>query len=346
MGFNSQSGTLGFKTQAAAGTYLDPGAVAPNQGVFVRYTSGSFEVNRELMIPDPEIGGNRDIPDANLGPVSFTGSFDMYLRSESLATLLRGVCGASTTSGSALTGYTHTITPANTLPWVSVEENIGSDVAAEAWETFRYTDAKINTFHMECDANSYLTGSADLIAITQLADTTPTAAGVRRTDTSPLLVGTNITVTYNGLTLPAKSFSLDINNNIEDDDFRLGSLFLGGLVEKRREMTMGLTIRPEDSVLWKSAVYGSAGASAPVGGAASKQQTVITISSYEDIPGANAGVKYQTVVTVPKAAIVPFNTGPSGDDVLENELELRALRPDPGVALATFAVRNSFATVA
>lgn len=344
--FSSQTGILGFKTQAAKGTYADPGAATPNQGVYLRYKSGAIMTNRELLVPDPEIGANRDIPDANLGAVSYSGEYEMYLRSESLATLLKGVLGAASSAGSAPAGYTHTITPADRLPWLSVEESIGSEVTADAWESFHYTDFKVNTFHMEAEANGYLSGTVGLIGLTQLADITTTLVADRRTDTSPLLVGTNILVTYNGIQLPAKSFSLDVNNNLEDDDFRLGSLFLGGLQEKRRELTMGVTIRPEDDLLWKQAVLGSSVASAPVGGSALKQQTVITITSYEDIPGATSGVKYVTTLTVPKSAIVPFQATPSGDDVIEHDLEIRALRPDPTVNLITATVKNSYATVA
>lgn len=341
MGFSSQSGNIGIRTQASKGVYADPGAVAPNQGVFVKFTSGSLGGNRELLVPDPEIGGNRDVPDAALGPVSYSGDFDLYLRNEFMATALKGVLGSAATAGSALLGYTHTITPADTLPWLSVEENI-----AGSYENFRYTDSLINTFHMEAEAGGYLTGTAGLLALTQAADTAPSASGVQRWDNAPLIVGTNITVTYNAVQLPAKSFSLDINNNIEDDDFRLGSLTLGDLTPKRREITMGVTVRPNDSALWKQAMYGSPSASAPVGGAALKQQVVITITSYEDIPGANAGVKYATVITVPSAALVPFSVEPSGDDVLEHDIEIRALRPNPATAIMTATVKNSFATVA
>lgn len=31
MGFNSQSGHVGFRTQASKGTYADPGATAPTR---------------------------------------------------------------------------------------------------------------------------------------------------------------------------------------------------------------------------------------------------------------------------------------------------------------------------
>lgn len=341
MGFNSQSGHVGLRTQASKGSYADPGAAAPDQGVFMRRRGGALGANRELLIPDPEIGGNRDIPDAYLGAVGYSGEYDFYCRPESFATLAYGAFGAVVESGAAGTGFLHTITPADTIPWLSVEERIGNGL-----ECFRYTDAKVNTLHLEAEANGYLQGTVGLIALSQLAGATPTIDADKRWDTAPMMVGTNIVVTYNGVDLKAKSFSLDVNNNLEDDDFRLGSLTLGDAVEKRRELTMGVTIRPEDATLWRQATYGSSAATSPIGGAAVKEQAVVTITSYEDIPGANVGVKYVMTFTVPKATIKPFRMDTSGDDVIQHDLEIQALRPLAGTALVTTTVLNSYATVA
>lgn len=339
MGYMSQAGHIGLKTQAAKGAYLDPGAVAPNQGVFIRTRNGSMSGDRELLIPDPEIGGNRDVPDAQFGGIAYSGEFDIYPRMESLAFLFKMAFGASTPSGAANTGYTHTSSPTDTpLPWVSLEEKV-----ADSYEVFGYTDCKLNSLHLEADANGYLMGTLGLIGLTQ-ATVTPTDVANQRIDTSPLLVGTNISVEWNGAALPAKSFSFDITNNIEDDDFRLGSFFLGGLVEKRRDITMGVTIRPEDHDLWRTAMWGSAGATAP-GGLTHKDDVVITISSYEDIAGADPGEKYEAVITVPQAIIAPFKVEPSGDDVIEHDLEIRAVRPNPATPILTTTVKNSYATI-
>lgn len=341
MGFSSQAGVVGFKTQDVKGTYKDPGAVAPDQGVFMRIRSGALGGNRELMIPDPEIGGNRDIPDAQLGPINFTGEYDFYGRMESLASLLYGVLGTKAApTGTTATGFTHAITPVDgaSLPWFSVEETI-----AGSYEKFKYTDVKINTFHLEADANGYLMGTAGMIGLKQ--ELLGVATATPRWDTSPLVVGTNILVKWNGVNLPAKSFSLDVNNNIEDDDFRLGSLFLGDAVEKRREITMGVTIRPNDSALWRTAMWGGPAATVP-GGQSFKDDVQIVILTYEDIPGANAGVKYSLTIDVPSAAIQPFSVDPSGDDVLEHDLEIQALRPNPATPILTATIKNSYATVA
>jgi hypothetical protein len=340
MGFFSQGGHVGLRTQTTKGAYVDPGATAPNQGVFIRTRSGALGGNRELLIPDPEIGGHRDIPDAQLGPISFSGEYDFYARMESTAFLLKCALGGSSVTGSGAAGYTHTIPAADgALPWVSVEERI-----ANGYEAFEYTDAKVNTLHLEADANGYLMGTAGMIALNQALEAAPTAAGSQRQDTSPLLVGTNIAVQWNGANLPAKSFSFDINNNLEDDDFRMGSLFLGDLVEKRREITAGVTIRPNDSALWRTAMWGGPAATVPLG-QSFKDDLIIHVTSYEDIPGATAGVKYDMAITIPAAVLNPFNLDPSGDDVLEHDVEITAVRPAVGTPIVTAVVKNSYATL-
>jgi hypothetical protein len=341
MGFMSQAGHVGVKTQAVKGTYLSPGAVAPNQGVFIFFRSGALGGNRELLIPDPEIGGSRDIPDAQLGPISYSGEYDFYARMESLATWMKGALGTSIVSGTAPTGFLHTITPAaTTIPWLSVEEKI-----ADGYEAFRYTDAKVNTLHLEADANGYLMGTVGLIALEQELEASPTIIANQRLDSSPLLVGTNVCVRWGGVDLPAKSFSLDINNNLEDDDYRLCGFFLGDLVEKRREITASVTIRPQDSALWRTAMWGSPVATAPLG-QSFKDDVEIEVETYEDIPGATAGIKYNMTITIPQAAIAPFSLDPSGDDVIEHDIEIRALRPSLATPVATVTILNSYPTIA
>lgn len=339
MGFSSQAGYVGFKTQAVKGTYLNPGAVAPNQGVFMRTRSGSLSGDRELLVPDPEIGGNRDVPDAQLGPIAFSGEFDFYARMESLAFLLKSALGAVVTSGTALLGYSHAVGTANAVPWISVEEDV-----AGGYTQFQYTDVVVNTLHFEADANGYVQGTVGLIGLKQEALAVPTASGARRTDTSPLLVGTNAVFQYNGVNLPAKAFSMDINNNFEDDDFRLGSLFLGNLVPKRREVTLTATIRPDDSTLWKQAVWGAPAATQPLG-LSTKDDISLVVSTYEDIPGATAPQPYTWTTVAPSVIIEPFDVDPSGDDVLEHDINMRVVRPNPAVDLLTSTVKNSYATV-
>lgn len=336
MGYSSQSGQVLFRTQSVAGTFpADFGAA--HRAMKLR--SGSLGPSRDLLITDPEIGGGRDTTDAYLGAVSWSGDYEFYARLESITTLLKGVLGeAASVTTTGVT--THTITPTDsaTLPFIGIEEKIGSGL-----ETFRYTDAVVNTFHLEAEANGYLMGTAGLIAKRQVAGVIPTAAPTW--DDSPLTVGTNITITLGGVSLPAKSFGLDINNNFEDDDFRLGSFFLGDLTAKSREINGSVAIRPENSALWRRAVYGSPVATGP-GGTIVKDELEIVATTYEDIDGGTPATKSSITVTIPQIALEPFGLEPSGDDIIENDISWRALRPVAANDIIEVVVVNGAADIA
>ena len=335
----SQEGFIGFRTQAAINTYVDPGAVvgvatgAPHDGHFMKIRSGALAGNRELIVPDPEIGGNRDIPDAALGPIAFSGEYEAYNRFEAIGTLLNA-CLGTTSTGVAGTTWdvdlvgTHTITPidvAANVPYLSVEEQIGA-----GWETFNYTDARVNTMHFEGDPDGYVLCNAGFIALTQTASNTPTAAPVF--DDSPLSVGAEVTVTWNSVAACAKNFTIDFNNNIEDDDFCLGSSTLQNLTPKRREITAGFSLRDDDSTdFWREAVYGDSAATSPQDGQTVKRELIIDIVSGGFVPGT--AVPYSLKFTFPSATITPFEVAPSGDDVLENAFEVQVFRPTATAAV-------------
>jgi len=450
MGFSSQAGHVAFRTQSAPDTFP---ADFVASSIAMRLRTGSLTTNRELLIPDPEIGGGRDIADAYLGAVSWSGDYEMYPRLRSLPTLLRAVLGTAvvgpagtqevntitatgtvtggtftitynsqttatiawnasasdvqaalealsnvapgdvivtggpfpdaplvitfggtlnglptgapvtvttagltgttpgasvtrTTTGASVTGsgYLHTIIPsdASQLPFLGIEERIGAGL-----EVFHYTDAVVNTFHMEADANGYLMATAGIIARKQEAGVTPlTPAQVAaKIDETAMIVGTNITVTYNGVTLAAKSFNFDITNNFEDDDYRLGSFFLGDLTPKRREATVGVTVREANSNLWRQASYGSSAATTP-GGLITKNGLVITMATYEALPGVTPTSTYMLTLSFPKAAIQPYTLDVSGDDIIESDITFQILRPESYRPLMYAYVQSDRNTIA
>jgi Phage tail tube protein len=336
MGFSSQSGQVLFNTQGAPGVF--PADFA-TKAVAMKLRSGSLGPNRDLLVTDPEIGGGRDTVDAYLGAASWAGDYEFYVRLEAVTTLLKGCLGTNdTTADSPVVGANkHLITPSDSasLPLIAIEEKIGSGL-----ETYQYVDGVVNTLHFESDANGFFMGTVGLIAKQQTAGVTPTATP--DWDDSALIVGTNIGITYGGVTLPAKSFSLDINNNFEDDDFRLGSFYLGDLTAKQREVNGSFSIRPADSTLWRQAVYGASGLTA-VGGLTTKAQLVITATTYENVTGTTKG---KMTITIPKVALEPYALEPSGDDVIENDISWRAVRPAAATGIAEVEVINGAAAVA
>lgn len=337
MGFSSQSGQVILRTQAVQGTYQADTGTA---GIAMKLRGGSLGPNRELLIPDAEIGGGRDVVDAYLGAVSFAGDYEFYARMDSLPTLLYAALGSAAAPVTATGVTTHTITPLDlgTLPYLSIEENIGGNM-----ETFQYYDCVVNTLHLEADANGYLMGTVGIIGARQSAGHTKTATPVW--DNTPMIVGTNVSLTYNAVSLPAKSFTLDINNNFEDDDFRLGSFYIGDLTAKRREVTASFSIRESDSAFWRQATYGVSSATEP-GGIPTKNQLVVNAATYEDIPAGTPATTYSMNLTIPKFMLRPYSLDPSGDDIIENDVEGQALRPEPGTPLMTAVLTTGKAEIA
>jgi hypothetical protein len=337
MGFSSQSGQVILRSQAVQGTYQADTGTA---GVGVKIRGGSLGPSRELLIPDPEIGGGRDVVDAYLGAVSWSGDYEFYARVDALTTLLKACLGTAAAPNTTTGVTTHSITPSDLgqLPYLSIEENVGGNL-----ETFRYHDCVVNTLHLEADANGYLMGTAGLIGARQTAGATKTATPLW--DNTPMIVGTNVTVTYQGVTLPAKSFSLDINNNFEDDDFRLGSFYIGDLTAKRREITASFGIRESSSALWRQATYGVSSATEP-GGLTTKDALVISCQTYEEVDGGTPSTPYGIEITIPKFILSPYSLDPSGDDVIENDVEGQAVRPDTAASIMTAVVTTGAAAIA
>lgn len=334
MGFTSQSGQVIIGRQTAGGSPVADADLLTD-GLGLRLRSGSLAGNRDLLTTDPEIGGGRDTTDAYLGGVVFSGEYDLYARMNTIPFFLEGVLGVgASAAGTASGSFKHTITPTDgQLDFYTVYEEISSNLAR-----FKYSDAVFNTFHLESDANGFLTMTAGLIA--RLATpNTPDVEAEEILDNTQLIVGSNVLIKYDGITLPAKSFSLDIGNNVEDDNFYLGSLFVGDLTAKSREITLSANLRHEDASYMKQALLGSATAT-QFGGITTKKPLTIECASYEDIPGAAIGTKYKIVITLPTVAFEPFAFEPSGDDAIESEVSMRALRPVPGTPIITVEVTN------
>lgn len=339
MGFSSQAGRVLFRTQASQGVFP---ADFEAEHIAMKLRSGSLGPNRELLVTDPEIGGGRDTVDAYLGAVSWSGDYEFYARPNAITTLIAACLGESATALEGTAGaWKHTLSPSDsaTLPFLGIEEIIGGSM-----EKYHYTDAVVNTFHLEAEANGYLMGSAGLIAARQQAGITEVDPGDVTWDDGNLIVGTNITVTYNSVQLPAKSFSFDINNNFEDDDFRLGSFYLGDLTAKSREITGSFGIRPNNSDLWRKAVYGTTAATQP-GGLTGKSPLVIDCVTYEDIPGSDPLIKSRIRSTWNNIVLEPYALEPSGDDIIENDISWRAVRPSPGTPVGIIEVFNGMETI-
>jgi Phage tail tube protein len=236
---------------------------------------------------------------------------------------------------------THIITCADILPWLTVEERLGPSAAA--FESYQYKDAKVDTLHIEADASGFVMGSANLFALSQTSGFSAQANPAW--DTTPMMVGGEVVVSFGGATLPANNFSFDLNNNIEKDNFVLGSVFASDATEKRRELKVTCSYRPSDSTLWKAAMYGSSALTSPVAGPAYQGAASVKFTTYETIGDVVAGTPFSVLFEFPNVVITPYKLSPSGDDVLSNDLEFTIIRPDAAVSPVTITVVDDLATV-
>lgn len=354
----SQEGHIGVKLQTDqtgtadhATAYDDPGAAGtggePHAGHFFKITSSGLSGSRELLIPDPEIGGSRDIQDARLGPISFAGDVEFYTRFDSVGSLIHYALGATTSTPSGTTfdvdmDGSHATTPvdaAASLPYFSIEEQVGA-----GYETFNYSNARVSALSLTADADGYCMGTMGVIAQYQDADNSATSTPTF--DPSPLIAGVDITVKWDGVAsgdaVAARDFSFELNNGIEDDVYQLGSPYVSSLTPKRREINLGFTLRPDDAnEYWQEAVYGAVGAT-PGSASAVKKVCQIELTSNVNTPASNA---YSITINVPNATIRPFTIDPSGDDVLEHTFEIIAFRPSLASPAVTITTNNRYPAI-
>lgn len=336
MGFSSQSGQVIVRSQTTEGI---PESDLGTAGVAVRLRSGSIGLDRDTLTLDPEIGGGRDTGNAYLGPGKYAGDYEMYPRFESIGTfLLAGLGSVDTVTTAGLS--THTFTPVDgQLPFMTVYEEI-----SQAFERYLYTDAVVNTLHFEADANGLMQATAGMIARDReigVAD----IDGASLFDTTDTGTGSSVLLTYKGIDLKPKSFSWDLANNFEDDDFRLGSFIVADLTAKEREITGSVSIRHKDALLLRQAALGSPTAT-EIGGLTTKEEMVIELRSYQPISGVTPVTPHSLKFTMPYVMFSPASPSPSGSDVLENDLEFTALRIDPAQPIMTAVLKNGVPEIA
>lgn len=332
--YMAQSGYVGTARQTASGTYVTPTK-------FLYVTEASITANSDLIIPDPEIGGGRDIIDGSVQPgtIDWTGSLNFYVRPESIGHLILGATGAVTSSGLAgiAGGYGHTFTFENDLIPFSIEKRVGDGL-----DVVGFNDVKMNTFHIESAVNELVTGSVDVIAAGAVAGKTATATSF---ETSPIMTFAGGQVVLDGGAISVRSVSMDINNNIADDDYRIGSRTLQSMVEKRREMTASLEIVPTDNETFRKSVYGGSSATT-----ASGLQTAfggalfLRFQTAAFIPGSST-VNYQLDINFPKAMFRISDFDGSGDDMITQTLDMIVV-DTTSATVGTVVLRNTTANYA
>jgi hypothetical protein len=320
MSYTAQEGHVGLALQGAEGVYDEATQ-------FLYVTEISLEPDDNLIVPDPEIGTGRDITEAYPGGIKWSGSISFNLRPEALGMLLLGAFG-SVSSNTVGAVTTHTFTPANTLPLLSIEKAV-----SDGLEVFGYTDVKVNSLRIECAAGEIATGTCEVIATKETSDI---AASTPVFEDAPIFTFAGGQVKVDTVVASVKAVSFELNNNIQDDDYRIGSRYLGTLTPKRRELTASIDVVPEDSDEYKKAVYGASNLTE-----AANTQPVYTGSLeilFESLTGQvipTTSTKYSLKIEVPEAIFKSAPIPTSGDEMIVQSIEMLPVKGAGNIATAT-----------
>lgn len=192
----------------------------------------------------------RDLGPAYTSQMLVQGDFQVYCEPQSIASLLYYALGANADSGTT-PNYTHTLTPANDLPWVTFFRMVGAVVFEQ------FIDCKVTSLRIEGSA-----GNALLVTISVI--------GIQSTFSAADFTGTIIqpsgylypegfgTLKLDTVAQPIQDFALEINNNLSP--FQADNYTLQDVDPGKREITLSFTMRLTGAIAapdYRAFFYGS-----------------------------------------------------------------------------------------
>lgn len=250
------------------------------------------------------------------------GSPEFYVRDSTIGFWLYSVLGADAITGAG-PNYVHTLTPSNTLPYISVWR----DVADTLWEA--YQDCKVSSLVIAASAGQPLTATATLsgrISSRLTADPSVTA-------TIPLSNGyaynyNDATVTLSGgATALVQGMTLTIDNNVtsqQTDDVNIYDVIEG---ERTVELDFDLIFETLDE--YNKFHYGG------ISGTAVAPAIYTTSADFQFDNGLNNQVKF----TLPSIAYTefPVDVNPNGDPIVAS---IKAIGQRGASPIVTAVVKN------
>lgn len=311
--FTAETGYVGLAVQTAFGTFREPTD-------YMKVLSIEMNPEGEKIIPDVEIGAGMDVTEVHQGTYRISGDLESYIRPEAFGVLMYGLLGRYTSSGEINAGqgnYLHNFLPitSGSLPWISVKKVISDNV-----QTYNYRDCKVGSFSLELKAGEFANAKFGIVGIADAAGT----AGTPSFETAPLLVATKATINMGPASISAKNLTLDVNNSLVDDDFRIGSRFLGDISEGRRSLEVNLdVVLDTTSELYKKAFYGASNLSAA--GFDVYADSLDIVMDSPTLIGSSA-MTYKVLFQIKRAVFVSAPVPAKGDDLVVVPLTLKPVK--------------------
>jgi Phage tail tube protein len=204
-GLRGNEAWLMFAKQASKGT---PATVAALTTHKVPFAGGNIEpVGETDNLSETDANRDQGVPYKVTSGVE--GSPECYVRDASIGGILLGVLGTDVVSGT-MPNFTHTITPANTLPYFTFWRNLSSTL----YESYR--DCQISSVTISAEAGQPLTAALGIQGLV------PTRLAVNPDNTNLAPLASGAVYSYNdaavtlggGATSLISSFELTIENNV------------------------------------------------------------------------------------------------------------------------------------
>lgn len=301
--------TIALPATGVAGAYKMPlsgGNIAP-----VRETDNLSETD-----------SSRDQGVAYVTTSGVEGSPEFYVRDASVPFWLHAALGSIASAGTA-PNRTHTITPGNVLPYITVWRNISSTL----YEQFR--DCKVGSVTVSADAGQPLTiaaGIQGLQATRLTAD--PDVGSIIPLQNGAVYNYNDAAVTLGGgATALISSFELTIENNVSRQ--QTDDVVPYDVVEGTREVSLGFDLIFESLDEYNKFHYGGAA------GTQISPNIFTTSALFTFSKGANNEISFN----LPSIAYqeFPVEANPGGDPVT---VSVRAVAQRGGSPVVTATVKN------
>lgn len=307
--------------QTAKGTAATPAAASAYK---MPLTGGGIAPGRETDNLS-ETDASRDQGITYVTSTGVEGSPEMYVRDASAGFWLFSVLGADAVTGT--TDFTHVMTPANVLPYITVWRNIGDTL----YEQFR--DCKVGSLSISAEAGQPLTMTAGIMG---LQSTRLTAAPDQAT---PIPVQSGAVYNYNdatvslggGPTALVSSFELTIENNMTSQ--QTDNVVPYDVAEGMRTVTLGFDMIFETLDEYNKFLYGGAA------GTSVSSEVYTTSALFDFSKSASNGLAFN----LPSIAYTefPVEANPGGDPIV---VSVAATAQRTGGAIVTATVKNQVAT--
>lgn len=272
-----------------------------------------------------ETDASRDRGISYVSSSGVEGSPELYVRDASIGQVLHGALGADAVTGTT-PNFTHTITPANTLPYFTAWRALADTLYEQ------YRDCKIGSLTISAEAGAPLTATVGLQGLQSTRLTAdPSATPVIPLQSAAVYNFNEAAVTLSGgATALVRSFELTIENNItrqQTDD-----VVPYDVVEGVREVSLGFDLIFESLDEYNKFHYGGAAGTA-ISSSIFTTSAVFTFTK---------GVNNEIAFNLPNIAYeeFPIEPDPGGDPIVAS---VRAVAQRGASPVLTATVKNQAA---